>query len=417
MSNNNPPNPLNNQNNPLINQNNPLISPNLQNFNEQLITSQLINQNIQNIQNNSNIIPMAQNQIPIVNNSAPPSFDNMNLFTDSNPQINMNTSADTLGNNQEKNIYDYATTSTLYSISFQNTDKCRLAIGTLECSLNNRIEILELVNNELDKVYVENLEYPSTKLMWGPNQSKNNLLASSSDCIHLFELETSNGTSLKKLTTLYNKKSPYCGPLTSFDWNKVNDSILGTASLDTTCTIWDLNKSTIRTQLIAHDKEVYDISFTTNDNIFISSGADGSVRLFDLRSLKHSTIIYETKDGWPITKISWNLLNNHLIAALSLEKNLVFIFDTRKANVSLVELKLHKMPVTGMVWSPSLPSQICSVSEDKNVIISNVQNEENNTNNNVCYTAPNEINNVNWCESLPEWIGITFKKKVQLLRK
>ena len=161
MSNNNPPNPLNNQNNPLINQNNPLISSNLQNFNEQLITSQLINQNIQNIQNNSNIIPMAQNQIPIVNNSAPPSFDNMNLFTDSNPQINLNTSADTLGNNQEKNIYDYATTSTLYSISFQNTDKCRLAIGTLECSLNNRIEILELVNNELDKVYVENLEYPS----------------------------------------------------------------------------------------------------------------------------------------------------------------------------------------------------------------------------------------------------------------
>lgn len=169
----------------------------------------------------------------------------------------MNTSADTLGNNQEKNIYNYATTSTLYSISFQNIEKCRLAIGTLECSLNNRIEILELINNELDKVYVENLEYPSTKLMWGPNQSNNNLLASSSDCIHLFELETSNGTNLKKLTTLYNKKSPYCGPLTSFDWNKVNDSILGTASLDTTCTIWDLNKSTIRTQLIAHDKEVY----------------------------------------------------------------------------------------------------------------------------------------------------------------
>jgi len=56
--------------------------------------------------------------------------------------------------------------------------------------------------------------------------------------------------------------------------------------------------------------------------------------------------------------------------------------------------------------------KICSVSEDKNVIISNVQNEENNTNNNVCYITSNEINIVNWCESLPEWIGISFKKNL-----
>ena len=85
-------------------------------------------------------------------------------------------------------------------------------------------------------------------------------------------------------------------------------------------------------------------------------------------------------------------------------------------NVNLVELKLHKAPVTGMVWSPNSQTQICSVSEDKNVIISNVQNDSN-QNNNVCYGAPHEINNVAWCSTLPEWIGITFKKQVQLLRK
>ena len=67
--------------------------------------------------------------------------------------------------------------------------------------------------------------------------------------------------SFKIKSSLVNIKSKYNGPLTSFDWNRVNDSILGTASLDTICTIWDLNKSTIKTQLIAHDKEVFDISF------------------------------------------------------------------------------------------------------------------------------------------------------------
>jgi WD repeat-containing protein 68 len=38
------------------------------------------------------------------------------------------------------------------------------------------------------------------------------------------------------------------------------------------------------TQLIAHDKEVYDIAFNPKDaEVFASVGADGSVRMFDLR--------------------------------------------------------------------------------------------------------------------------------------
>ena len=45
-----------------------------------------------------------------------------------------------------------------------------------------------------------------------------------------------------------------------------------------------------KTQLIAHDKEVYDIAFAQGKNVFASVGADGSVRLFDLRNLEHSTI-------------------------------------------------------------------------------------------------------------------------------
>ena len=46
-----------------------------------------------------------------------------------------------------------------------------------------------------------------------------------------------------------------------------------------------LQKETAVTQLIAHDKEVYDIAFARGPEIFASVGADGSVRLFDLRSV------------------------------------------------------------------------------------------------------------------------------------
>ena len=44
--------------------------------------------------------------------------------------------------------------------------------------------------------------------------------------------------------------------------------------------------------LIAHDKEVYDIHFSKERNIFASVGADGSVRQFDIRDLQHSSVQY-----------------------------------------------------------------------------------------------------------------------------
>eukprot|EP00955_Chlamydomonas_euryale_P117597 366486-Chlamydomonas_euryale.AAC.2 len=37
-----------------------------------------------------------------------------------------------------------------------------------------------------------------------------------------------------------NKQSEFCAPLTSFDWNEANPKQLGTCSIDTTCTIWDI---------------------------------------------------------------------------------------------------------------------------------------------------------------------------------
>ena len=317
---------------------------------------------------------------------------------------------------ENKNIYDYETNKNLYGISFQNGNCPRLAISSLEKSLDNKIEILELVDNDLQKVCEQSLEYPCTKLLWSPN-SKNSILAQSSDCVQLYKYSEDNYKLIPQ-GKLLNKKSKYCGALTSFDWNTVNDALLGTASVDTTCTIWDLNKLSIKTQLIAHDKEVFDIKFGNDENTFISGGADGSVRLFDLRALNHSTIIYETRGSSPINKLAWNLQTYNLIAALSLDKNIIYIFDSRlNSNVSMDELNLHKEPVTGIVWAPDNPMQLCSVSEDCNVIISNVHNEQMSSNTTVSYNAPCPINNVDWCKSFPEWIGITFQNKVQLLRK
>lgn len=104
---------------------------------------------------------------------------------------------------------------------------------------------------------------------------------------------------LTPLALLSNSKSTdFTAPLTSLDWNPISPSLIITSSIDTTCTIWDIPTLTAKTQLIAHDKEVYDVRFMSGSvDVFASCGADGSVRMFDLRSLEHSTIIYEPGVG------------------------------------------------------------------------------------------------------------------------
>lgn len=157
--------------------------------------------------------------------------------------------------------------------------------------------------------------YPVTRLLWEPPSSQKqstDLLATSGDHLRLWSLpsetqanpsnnitrggrDASSITKLTPLALLSNSKTPdHTAPLTSLDWNTVSPSLIITSSIDTTCTIWDIPSLTAKTQLIAHDKEVYDVRFCANSvDVFVSCGQDGSVRMFDLRSLEHSTIIYE----------------------------------------------------------------------------------------------------------------------------
>lgn len=169
-------------------------------------------------------------------------------------------------------------------------------------------------NLEFTKLAEATHSYPVTRLLWEPPSSQKqstDLLATSGDHLRLWSLPSEASanpgnnitrgardpatTKLTPLALLSNSKTPdHTAPLTSLDWNTVSPSLIITSSIDTTCTIWDIPSLTAKTQLIAHDKEVYDVRFCANSvDVFVSCGQDGSVRMFDLRSLEHSTIIYE----------------------------------------------------------------------------------------------------------------------------
>lgn len=104
----------------------------------------------------------------------------------------------------------------------------------------------------------------------------------------------SSRSRLVSRATLQNSKAEFSAPLTGFSWSMLEPTQIVTASIDTTCTVWDISTGVPVTQLIAHDREVYDVAWSpAQREIFASVGADGSVRMFDLRSLEHSTILYE----------------------------------------------------------------------------------------------------------------------------
>ena len=86
---------------------------------------------------------------------------------------------------------------------------------------------------------------------------------------------------------------------------------------------------------IAHDKKVYDMSLGQDEFSFMSIGDDGSILLFDSRTVISSTIIFETKDDSPMIKVKWNLVNPNYLLTFIVDKNEVYIVDQRKLGLML----------------------------------------------------------------------------------
>jgi WD repeat-containing protein 68 len=142
-----------------------------------------------------------------------------------------------------------------------------------------------------------------------------------------------------------------------------------TSSIDTTCTVWNIDTSSAITQLIAHDREVYDVAWLPGStDIFVSVGADGSLRAFDLRSLEHSTILYETPapknvappsstpspsarpPTSPLLQIAFNPADSNYMSTFHMDGSEIQILDMRSPGQPVLELKAHRAPINALGW-------------------------------------------------------------------
>lgn len=271
------------------------------------------------------------------------------------------------------------------------------------------------------------VKYPVSRVQWDPSMN-NERFATTSECLRIYEVDHSSplGTNIIERAKLFNSKNLSTNqlpPMTSFDWNKTNPTDLITCSIDTTCTVWNLTKETYsaKTQLIAHDNVVYDVKYIFGDsNIFSSCSADGSVRLFDLRNLEQSTIIYESTNNSKLVRLSTCNYNANQIAVLQQDSNEIIILDLRNISLPIYKLSNHSSTVNSIAWHPS-KNILLTGSDDCQAFIYNFELHSQNNDFNVSnkdllpvskYSTDSEINYVCWSPN-GEWAGLTSGTQFQ----
>ena len=348
------------------------------------------------------------------------------------------------GDSKRKEIYTYKCPWTAYTMGWcrrtEERHKLKLAVGSYKEEYSNQLLIIQLRGQDagkdmgdkegagdqhFDKLCDIEHPYPATKIMWAPPKfhttemglgPDRDMLATTGDYLRLWNVDEDNKCELKAALN-NNKHTEYCAPLTSFDWNMTDPSIIGTCSIDTTCTIWDINAMVPKTQLIAHDKEVYDIAFACGQDVFGTVGADGSLRMFDLRSLEHSTILYESPDLAPLLRVAWNKKDPNYLATILADSPKAIISDIRVPSVPVAELIGHQAAINGIAWAPHSPYHICTCSDDGNSLIWDMTKTPKVIEEPIlAYAAGGEINQVQWSGAYEDWVAIDFNDCVQILR-
>lgn len=275
--------------------------------------------------------------------------------------------------------------------------------------------------------------YPPTKTMFPPKSMAGDYIITTADYLRLWEVtendagdeagaSKTNGVddSVDSKVTLKRvfdggKPHDFCSPVTSCDWNSEDLNVVGCCSVDTTVTIWDLERTQQKTKLVAHDKDAYDIAFKSA-HTFASCGADGSVRFFDLRNMDHCTILYETHGLSPLLRVAWNQQDSNYISTFGLDSPDAVVIDVRYPSVPASLLSdRHCQPINGMAWSPQSAQNICTVGEDGIVCIWGANSDMGESL--FQYTCGLPINNVAWHQTQQQdWIAITTGEGAQLLR-
>uniref|UniRef100_A0A914HH00 WD_REPEATS_REGION domain-containing protein n=1 Tax=Globodera rostochiensis TaxID=31243 RepID=A0A914HH00_GLORO len=326
-----------------------------------------------------------------------------------------------------KEIYRYTCDELLFAAAWSNKlypdKRFRLVVGTLldeEGTRSNKVYIIELDESAGELVRKASIVhgYPCSATQFIPNTdvSQPELFATTSTCLRIFRYHPAIASISQECELSSTKSSAYSSPLTNLDWNEVDSTLVATCSIDTTCTVWNIEtsqpvgqaptvKGMQKTQLIAHEKPVHDIAFTRLDNgrdQFATAGADGSIRLFDSerRMLNH---------------LAWNKRDPTKLATVAHDSNEVVILDVRIPCRPMARFGNHRGAINGITWAPHSTVHLCTAGSDRQALIWQM-NHFNREEPILAYTAESEICQIHWSSNFHQWISICFGNSLEILR-
>lgn len=187
-----------------------------------------------------------------------------------------------------------------------------------------------------------------------------------------------------------------------------------------------------------------DLAFARGKDVFASVGADGSVRMFDLRSLEHSTIIYESPGLDPLLRLEWNKQDPNYMATFIVDSRRTIILDIRVPSLPVAELGEfpfvvytdqlcyrhstftfwnylaggHLGCVNSVAWAPHSSCHICTAGDDSQALIWDLSTMGKRPVEDpiLAYNAEGEINNLQWSASQPDWVSIAFNSNLQICK-
>jgi len=125
--------------------------------------------------------------------------------------------------------------------------------------------------------------------------------------------------------------------------------------------------------------------------------------MFDLRSLEHSTIIYEPAEkkpdgdkgstpparmsptraqqtltpAPPLLRLATSPHDSHLLATFAADSNIIRILDVRQPGQALLELRGHAAALNAVEWSPSRRGMLASGADDSLVLVWDLLHSQN----------------------------------------
>ena len=374
-----------------------------------------------------------------------------------------------------KNVYTYNSLLPLYALACNgfcdNNGSFDVAVGTFLSEYANKIEIVRY-SPEADSLVARTAFphlYPPTNLVYAPTSGSNQinesgtLLASSGEYVRLWFIPNVPSSNQKvgqggedvSLVALFKTGSDpdSCSPFTSLDWNHFDRNLIVASSVDSSCTVFDLQQQSQVTQFfmqgvsthknnVAHGSslpvghpsliEAYDVSLSTQDRYLIAAAcSNGTVQLFDQRHNGMVAGFQPFNGSGSILRIEFNPVRPNLLASISDGQGEceISISDIRRfaasnmansQNISNSEsrLKRHTAAVNAITWAPHKDSFLCSTSNDCSALVWAVPDLQPQVNEKplLAYNADSSANNVHWPNADPERIALVFGQSLQLLK-